>query len=93
MIKKHTLLSCLILLVSVGTLFAKGKIEPGIYKHADKQRMQQWVDSVYNSMTQDEKIGQLIIIHVTGDNTDANKRRINNLVQNVYAGGILFSKG
>lgn len=93
MLRKHSLLVFLLLSISFGNLFSRNKIEPSIVKHADKQKMQQWVDSVYNSMTTDEKIGQLIIIHVTGDNTDANKRRISNLVQNIYAGGILFSKG
>ncbi|SHE75603.1 glycoside hydrolase family 3 N-terminal domain-containing protein [Dysgonomonas macrotermitis] len=92
MFKKLTLNITFLLLVTI-SVFSKNKIEPTLMKQADKYRMQQWVDSVYNQMTPDERIGQLIIIHVPGDNTDANRKRITNLVKNIYAGGILFSKG
>lgn len=93
MLKKQILIVFALWLVFAGNLFSGNKVEPEIFKHADKEKMRQWVDSVYNGMTTDEKIGQMIVIHVPGDNTDANRRRISSLVRDIYAGGILFSKG
>lgn len=79
--------------LSVFSCFAKDKIEPLMMKNADKLKMRQWVDSVYNQMSLDERIGQLIIIHVNGDNGAANRQNLVSLVGDQYAGGVLFSKG
>lgn len=78
---------------SVFSCFSKDQIEPLMMKNADKLKMRQWVDSVYNQMSLDERIGQLIIIHVSGDNGAANRQRLVNLVRDQHAGGVLFSKG
>lgn len=67
--------------------------ETDMMKNTDNREMTQWVDSVFNSMSVDERIGQLIIIHVGGENTQANRSKIVNLVSQYHAGGILFSKG
>jgi beta-glucosidase-like glycosyl hydrolase/CubicO group peptidase (beta-lactamase class C family) len=88
------LLSVAVLSVaSLVLVSAKEPVEPVLLRNANKQKMKQWVDSVYNRMTPDERIGQLIIIHVAGDNTPNNRQRITNLVKNKHAGGILFLKG
>lgn len=76
----------------VTPLTAQNKIEPVLLNRADKQRMEQWVDSVFTGMSLDERIGQLITIHMIGENSSANRQRIVNLVQNKHAGGILFLK-
>jgi len=73
-------------------LLAQDKIEPTLLSRADKEGMDHWVDSVFNQMSLDERIGQLITIHMIGDNTSANRQRIVNLVRNKHAGGILFLK-
>ena len=44
-------------------------------------------------MSTEERIGQLFMPVVAGDNTDANKRRMLSLVNDQHVGGILFSKG
>lgn len=85
-----SILACL--LFSIAT-FAQQRIEPTFMKITDKRQMNQWVDSVFNTMSLDQKIGQLIVIHVGGENTAANKQKIANLVKNYHAGGVLFSKG
>lgn len=66
---------------------------PALYDSADKDKMNQWVDSVYDQMTVDERIGQLFMPIVPGDNTEANKNAIRNLIKNQKVGGLLFSKG
>lgn len=69
------------------------KIIPTIKNATDTEKMSQWVDSVYNQLTVDERIGQLFTIVAAGDNTDTNKVKILELVNNQHIGGILFSKG
>lgn len=69
------------------------KVIPTIKKATNTEKMNQWVDSVYNQLTVDERIGQLFTIIAAGDNTDTNKVKILELVNNQHIGGILFSKG
>lgn len=66
---------------------------PRLYHEADKAAMNHWVDSVYNQMTADQRIGQLFMPVVTGSNTEANKNAIRNLINDQHIGGLLFSKG
>ncbi len=72
---------------------ALGSKTPTLYDTVDKEKMGHWVDSVYNQMSQDERIGQLFMPVVSGDNTESNKNTIKNLITNQYVGGLLFSKG
>lgn len=89
---KYIFSSILIAMATVFTICPQDKIVPNLIKTVDYTKMQQWVDSVYNQMTLEERIGQMIIIHMSGDNTPANKQRIQNLVRNKHVGGILFLK-
>lgn len=45
------------------------------------------VDSVYNQMTEEQRIGQLFMPIVAGDISEANKNRIQSLVRNQHIGG------
>lgn len=69
------------------------KTIPTLYKTTNQAQMLQWVDSVYNQMTVDERIGQLFMPIVAGDNTDANKKRIQSFINDRFVGGLLFSEG
>lgn len=73
--------------------FGSNKIEPQILKDTDKVAMQTWVDSVFDNMTLDERIGQLITVHVSTDNSAASKQRLADLIKSCHAGSVLFSKG
>lgn len=68
------------------------KKNPALYNSADKEKMTQWVDSVYNQMTSDQRIGQLFMPVVFGNDTEANRKRIQGFVKNQHVGGLLFSK-
>jgi len=68
-------------------------VVPDLLKKADKTAMNHWVDSVFNSMSMDEKIGQTIMVITTGENTAANKKKLVDFVKNQYVGGIIFLKG
>lgn len=82
-----------LLLCSFNINIVGEKIIPGLYKTANQTQMLQWVDSVYNRMTMDERIGQLFMPIIAGDNTDANKKIIQDFISNQYVGGFLFSEG
>ncbi|MDU1890242.1 MAG: glycoside hydrolase family 3 N-terminal domain-containing protein [Dysgonomonas sp.] len=68
------------------------KTIPTLYNSADQVKMKRWVDSVYNTLSTEQRIGQLFMPVVPGNNTESNKNQIRSLVKNQYIGGILFSK-
>ncbi|MDR2683087.1 MAG: glycoside hydrolase family 3 protein [Dysgonamonadaceae bacterium] len=80
---------CWLCLLAVGTLNAQNV--PELYRKTDAQAMNQWVDSVFDSMTLNEKIGQLFM--VVADPRPASHKRILKLIREQKIGGILFSKG
>jgi beta-glucosidase-like glycosyl hydrolase/CubicO group peptidase (beta-lactamase class C family) len=69
----------------------EAKTPPSLYQNANRQAMNQWADSIFNTMTPDEKIGQLFMI-VANPNSSYYKQVINNIKEQKI-GGILFSKG
>lgn len=69
------------------------KKTPTLYNSVDKEQMDQWVDYIYNQMTSDQRIGQLFMPVVSGENTESNKNRMLGFINDLHVGGILFSKG
>ena len=67
--------------------------DPTLYRNADKAEMQQWVDSVFRTLDDDEKIGQLFMPIADLGMSEQNKRRLLRLVNEMKIGGILFHKG
>lgn len=82
-----------LILVLAGSLTAQtDRVVPNIYKNADQLQMTRWVDSVYNKLTLDQKVGQLFTIIIAGNNDASNKKRLSTLIKDQHIGGILFSK-
>lgn len=52
-----------------------------------------WVDSILNSMTLDEKIGQLFMIACWSRNPDSEKVRIGKIIEENHIGGLIFMQG
>lgn len=87
--KSFGLLFALCLTASVSA----GKI-PQIYAlQTDSVAMSHWVDSVFDSMTPDERIGQLFMPVVEVKNTAANKEVLRKYIRDYKVGGVLYSKG
>ena len=86
---RKTLLLYFILSIFIVT--ASAQVTTNLYKQADKQKMNRWVDSVYNTMSIDDKVGQLFIPIVEPNSSW--KTRIAGYIQNYKVGGLLFSKG
>ena len=54
---------------------------------------EKWVDSVYQSMSLDQKIGQLFTPMVFSKKNDDHFDEIKNLIEKYHIGGIIFSLG
>lgn len=52
-----------------------------------------WADSVFNSLTPDERIAQLFMVAAYSDKDQTHYTEIANLVQNYKIGGLIFFKG
>ena len=53
---------------------------------------EKWVDSIYNNLTLDEKIGQLFFVQATSNNKNNSEKILNN-IKNFKIGGLIFSTG
>src|SRR5690606_35045354 len=60
---------------------------------ADAEAQTKWVDSIYNSMTLEEKVGQLFMVQAFSNQGIAHENKIYHQVVNQHIGGIIFSTG
>ena len=97
MTKKHTLhsfLSFLLLLaVSFGSLMAQDPI-PGAF--GEQQRMERakaWVDSVYSTLSVDEKIGQLLMVAAYSNRDSTHEKELLRLIRERHVGGLVVFQG
>ena len=65
---------------------------PNLFNHVDQVAMNQWVDSVFNSLSPDARIGQLIIAAVTPSGNDATREIVKRLVTQNMVGGLIYEK-
>src|SRR5690554_2332661 len=75
----------LILLVIPFSVFAQPK-----YK---KSPSQQWADSVYQTMTFNEKVGQLFMVAAYSNKDQQHVRKLERLVEDHHIGGVIFFQG
>jgi beta-glucosidase-like glycosyl hydrolase/CubicO group peptidase (beta-lactamase class C family) len=54
---------------------------------------QQWVNNIYNSLTLEEKIGQLFMVAAYSGGKDYNEDKITELLNNHMLGGVIFMQG
>ena len=59
----------------------------------DAEAQKKWVDSIYNSMTLKERVGQLYMVQVMSNQNSVIKDRVIKLVQDHHIGGIIYSNG
>ena len=64
-----------------------------LMRQVDRDRMEHWVDSVFDSMSYDERIGQLFMIIANPTTDNRNIQRLTKYVNEIKIGGILFHKG
>lgn len=85
-----TLILSLFLLITESII---AQVEPNLYSRVDREKMNQWVDSVFNSMNNDERIGQLFMVIANPTSDTRNMQRLMRFVNEIKIGGILFHKG
>ncbi len=78
------------LLFVVQYSFAQLRVKAPILKRTPETI---WVDSLYNQMTLDERIGQLFMIAAYSNKDTVHENRIARLVKNYKIGGVIFFQG
>ena len=68
-----------------------GQTNPLVTK--DSTAQQKWVDSQYEGMTLDERIGQLFMVMVNSDASKASQEKVARLIKDQNIGGVIFSTG
>ncbi|MFI3239391.1 MAG: glycoside hydrolase family 3 N-terminal domain-containing protein [Bacteroidales bacterium] len=87
---KKTILAALSLLLASSSINAK---TPTLMSVADNPAMEAWVDSVFNELSDDEKIGQLFVPVIAPDGSAYSKKLAKRYVKDYGAGGLLISTG
>ncbi len=59
----------------------------------DAVAQQKWVDSIYDSMTLAEKVGQLYMVQVMSEQDAVSKNKIVQLIKDYHIGGLIYSNG
>ena len=59
----------------------------------DPIQQQKWVDSLYNSMSIEERIGQLYMVQVLSENSDKVNNKVVALIKKQQIGGVIYSNG
>ena len=88
MVRRNVLIAVLLILSYTQ---ATAQVTTNLYNQAEKASMDSWVDSVYATLSLDDKVGQLFIPIVEPNNSW--KNRIAGYINNQRVGGLLFSKG
>ena len=88
---KKQIIKLLPILLSFFT--AQAQTVPKLYTSVNEEKMLHWVDSVFNRMTEEERIGQLFMIIADPLTDTRNMNKLIGLVNEQKIGGILFQKG
>jgi beta-glucosidase-like glycosyl hydrolase/CubicO group peptidase (beta-lactamase class C family) len=82
---------CIILFSPATTICSQ--IKPKLLSSVNEDAMNHWVDSVFDSMTEEERIGQLFMVIAEPAGETENMTRLTKLVKEQKIGGILFHAG
>lgn len=91
MIKKIVVFTLLLAIFNIG----KAQVEPFILNGSpeDIVKREIWVDSVYNKMTLEQRVGQLFIFTIAPHLNKPNEALLKKVVKEYHVGGLLFSGG
>lgn len=60
---------------------------------SDKENQEKWVDSIYESLSLEQRIGQLFMVDLFSSDPKSKIDRIKKLITENHIGGVIFSKG
>jgi beta-glucosidase-like glycosyl hydrolase/CubicO group peptidase (beta-lactamase class C family) len=75
---------------------AKQKIEEAnkfVFKLNDSIQQKKWVDSVYQNLTLEEKIGQLFMVAAYSNKAEVDHQKLDELITKQHIGGLIFFQG
>lgn len=87
MIKKVLLLNICLLLVTTNLIGQK------IYNKIDTAKQMAWVDSVYQSLTPEQRLGQLFMVAAYSNRNEEHYQEIDKLIKEYSIGGLIFFQG
>lgn len=70
-----------------------GSVAPTIMRNTDTRACEAWVDSVYDSMTERQRVAQLIFPKAVPGQGESSRASIRRLVADGEVGGLLFTSG
>lgn len=77
----------------VGTFTLLSQNVPDPLLSFDKKKQTQWVDSIYQSMTLEEKVGQLFMVAAYSNRDSLHAKEIDSLIEKYHLGGLIFFQG
>ena len=89
MLKGVNIFLLLLLLLGVGIMSASAPSDEPIVSVQE----QQWIDSVFTSLTPDQRLGQLFMVTAYSNKDAAHVRQIERLVTQYNIGGLMFLQG
>ena len=84
------LFKLLVLLVGLHISYSQNTVTP---KKNTINSQKKWVDSIYNKMTFEEKVGQLFMIAAYSNKNEKHYNEIDQLVEKYNVGGLIFFQG
>ena len=82
-------ISLLFIILSISSNIS-AQYQPKNLSQSDKKKAQQWVDKTYNSLSQDEKLGQLFIVALYTNKDENHINQVRNIVTNEKIGGLIL---
>lgn len=72
------------------SLIIKAQYQPKNISPAEIEKANQWVTKTYNSLSQDEKLGQLFIVALYTNKDEAHINSVRNIIVNEKIGGLIL---
>jgi hypothetical protein len=85
------ILSLITFIVFSNTVISQDADHPLAAK--DIQAQKKWVDSLYNAMSLEEKVGQLFMVRAFSNQSKAHEDAVAKLINDYHIGGLIFSTG
>ena len=86
-------LVCILLICWLSASYLSARQMPALYRNVDQKAMNHWADSVFDSLSMDERIGQLFMIVADVKTSAQNVQKLKRYVREQKIGGVLFHKG
>ena len=88
--KRFVILICAVAVLTLAVSARSASRQPNLFNQVDQLAMSHWVDSVFNSLSADARIGQLIVAAVTPRSNDATRDAVRRLVTQNLVGGLIY---